>query len=134
MARPKRRMLIVDDDPNEALFLEDAFRSSPEPVEIRHAESGEEGLAAIGSFDPDLVLLDLNMPGMDGFDVLAAIKGNEAMKVLPTLIFSSSERDIDIERSYRGHANAYVVKPRTFDGYRKLAEDIERFWYETARV
>lgn len=134
MARPKRRMLIVDDDPNEALFLADAFRSSPEPVEIRHAESGEEGLEAIGSFDPDLILLDLNMPGMDGFDVLAAIKGSEAMKVLPTLIFSSSERDIDIERSYRGHANAYVVKPRTFDGYRKLAEDIERFWYETARV
>lgn len=134
MARPNRRMLIVDDDPNEALFLEDAFKSAPEPVEIRHAESGEEGLQAIDSFDPGLVLLDLNMPGMDGFDVLAAIKGSEAMKALPTLIFSSSEREIDIERSYHGHANAYVVKPRTFDGYRKLAEDIERFWYETARV
>lgn len=134
MARRNRRMLIVDDDPNEALFLVDAFRTAPETVEIRHAESGEAGLEAIASFEPGLVLLDLNMPGMDGFDVLAAIKGNDQLKALPTLIFSSSERDIDIDRSYRGHANAYVVKPRSFDGYRKLAEDIERFWYETARV
>jgi CheY-like chemotaxis protein len=130
----KRRMLIVDDDPNEALFVRNAFKGSAEPMEIRHAETGEEALAEIATFQPALVLLDLNMPGMDGFDVLERIRQNEATRGLPTLIFSSSEQALDIDRCYRCRANAYVVKPRSSDGYKRFAENIERFWYETARI
>lgn len=131
---PGRKLLIVDDDPNEVLFLRNAFDGTASPIDIRHAESGDAALAEIPVFHPDLVLLDLNMPGMDGYDVLGRIRGDGATQGLPTLIFSSSERREDIDRSYRGHANAYVVKPRSFEGYRKLAESIERFWYESARL
>ncbi len=131
---PGRKLLIVDDDPNEVLFLRNAFDGTASPIDIRHAESGEAALAEIPVFHPDLVLLDLNMPGMDGYDVLGRIRGDGATQGLPTLIFSSSERREDIDRSYRGHANAYVVKPRSFEGYRQLAESIERFWYESARL
>ncbi|MDP3544788.1 MAG: response regulator [Phreatobacter sp.] len=131
---PGRKLLIVDDDPNEVLFLRNAFDGAASPIDIRHADSGEAALAAIPVFDPDLVLLDLNMPGMDGYDVLGRIRAGDATQGLPTLIFSSSERQEDIDRSYRNHANAYVVKPRSFEGYRQLAESIERFWYETARL
>jgi len=134
MPKPGRKLLIVDDDPNEVLFLRNAFDGVPSPIDIRHAESGEAALAEIPVFHPDLVLLDLNMPGMDGYDVLGRIRSDDATQGLPTVIFSSSERQEDVDRSYRGHANAYVVKPRSFEGYRQLAESIERFWYETARL
>jgi len=134
MRDPGRKLLIVDDDPNEVLFLRNAFAATPGPLEIRHADCGEAALAEISRFNPDLVLLDLNMPGMDGHDVLLQIRSDEVTRGLPTLIFSSSESSTDIRRCYRDHANAYVVKPRSSDGYRALAESIERFWYETARL
>lgn len=134
MSKARRNMLIVDDDPNEALFLRIAFEDRTEPLHIRHAETGEAALAEITRETPDLVLLDINMPGMDGYDVLSRIRADDATQGLPTLMFSSSEQEADIDRSYRAHANAYVVKPRSSDGYRRLAENIERFWYETARV
>ncbi len=134
MPRTGRRLLIVDDDPNEVLFLRNAFDGAVSPIDIRHADTGEAALAEIPVFHPDLVLLDLNMPGMDGYDVLGRIRGDDDTQGLPTLIFSSSERQEDVDRSYRSRANAYVVKPRSFEGYRQLAESIERFWYETARL
>ncbi|MCA0316919.1 MAG: response regulator [Proteobacteria bacterium] len=134
MTKTRRCMLIVDDDPNEALFLRNAFSGRAGWLDIRHAGSGEAALDEIARDIPDLVLLDINMPGMDGYDVLDRIRGGKTTQGLPTLMFSSSEREDDIERSYRAHANAYVVKPRSSDGYRQLAENIERFWYETARV
>jgi CheY-like chemotaxis protein len=134
MRQPGRKLLIVDDDPNEVFFLRHAFAGKVEELEIRHADSGEAALAEIPRFNPDLVLLDLNMPGMDGHDVLGRIRRDEIMRGVPTLIFSSSESEEDVRRSYRGHANAYVVKPRSSEGYRDLAESINRFWYETARL
>jgi CheY-like chemotaxis protein len=130
----KRRLLIVDDDVDEVFFVENAFRRASTPVEIRHAESGEAALDAIRSFDPGLILLDLNMPGMNGHDVLRAIKSDSNTCGYATVIFSSSEQQADIEVSYRDNANAYVVKPRSSDGYRELAENISKFWFETARL
>jgi CheY-like chemotaxis protein len=130
----KRRLLIVDDEADEAVFLTHAFLGAPEKVHIRHADNGAEALDLVRSFEPDLVLLDLNMPGMDGFDILKAIKGDAATVGVPTLIFSSSEQEGDIARCYRDHANAYVVKPHSPEGYRRLAENIDRFWFETARI
>lgn len=134
MGRARRCMLIVDDDANEALFLRNAFSGRDHPFDIRHAETGEAALAEIDRQAPGLVLLDINMPGMDGYDVLGRIRANDATQALPTLIYSSSEQEADIERSYRAQANAYVVKPRSAEGYRRLAESIERFWYEAARL
>ncbi len=134
MGRQGRSMLLVDDDPNEALFLRHAFAANGGTVDIRHAESGEVALAEIARESPDLVLLDLSMPGMDGYDVLERLRAAEATRILPTLIFSSSDRDEDIRRSYREQANAYVVKPRSSEGYRDLARTLEGFWYDTARL
>ncbi|QCI66371.1 response regulator [Phreatobacter stygius] len=130
----KRRLLIVDDDADEVFFVENAFKGVSTPVEIRHAESGEAALAQIKTFNPGLILLDLNMPGMNGHDVLRAIKQDDETCGLATVIFSSSEQRADIDACYRGNANAYVVKPRSSDGYRELAENITRFWFETARL
>ena len=134
MAKPNRSMLLVDDDPNELFFLRNAFAATGGAVDIRHAESGEVALAEIARESPDLVLLDLSMAGMDGFDVLQRLRADEATRTLPTLIFSSSDRDEDIRRSYRENANAYLVKPRSSDGYRDLARNLEGFWYDTARL
>jgi CheY-like chemotaxis protein len=134
MGTHKRRLLIVDDDADEVFFVENAFRGAESPVEIRHAESGEAALDAIRDFGPGLVLLDLNMPGMNGFDVLRAIRQDEDIAGCATVIFSSSEQQADIDACYRGNANAYVVKPRSSEGYRELAENISRFWFDTARL
>jgi len=134
MAKTNRSMLLVDDDPNEVLFLRNAFAATGATIDIRHADSGEMALAEIARESPDLVLLDLSMPGMDGYDVLRRLRADEATRTLPTLIFSSSDRDEDIRRSYRDHANAYLVKPRSADGYRDLARNLEGFWYDTARL
>jgi CheY-like chemotaxis protein len=83
---------------------------------------------------PDMILLDLNLPKVNGHDVLARIKGNPHTCRIPVIILTSSRAEADVRRAYDSHANAYLRKPSTLDGLISAAEHIKSFWMETATL
>ncbi|MEM9805782.1 MAG: response regulator, partial [Cyanobacteria bacterium P01_D01_bin.56] len=83
---------------------------------------------------PFIILLDLNLPGKDGYEVLNEIKSNHIWRTIPTIVFSSSNASSDIAKSYRLHANAYITKPSDFDEYRLIAQVINNFWLQTVKL
>lgn len=110
-------------------------------INLHVAKTGEEGLQFLsrtGRFEgvprPDLILLDLNLPGMDGREVLRAIKSNEKFRQIPVVILTTSEADLDVLKSYSMGANAYVVKPVYFDNFSHIVEQIEEFWFSVVKL
>lgn len=106
------RVLLVDDDDDYALIIERALKAAADvPVEIRRARTGGEALDVLRNFVPDLLLLDLKMPGMGGHEALEKIKGDDALRSVPVAVLSSSDRDDDVARSYGLGGNHYITKP-----------------------
>jgi CheY-like chemotaxis protein len=83
---------------------------------------------------PDLILLDLNLPKINGHDVLARLKANPQTTRIPVIVLTSSRADTDVRRAYESHANAYLKKPSTLDGLLTAAQDITDFWVRTATL
>jgi CheY-like chemotaxis protein len=83
---------------------------------------------------PSLILLDLKMPRVNGFEVLKELKKDEKLRVLPVIVFTSSEKNEDIELAYRLGCNSYIVKPVKFDEFIKVMEEIRRYWLETSEI
>jgi CheY-like chemotaxis protein len=120
-------VMIVDDDPGSIHLAEEAFREVRDDVVFHTVINGEHTIdylariAAAGHRLPDLVLLDLNMPTMNGYQVLAALKDHPRFRTIPVVIFTSSNLDADKLASLRGHAHAFLTKSMTFDA---LVEDM----------
>ncbi len=130
-------ILMVDDDPGDVRIVQEAFKSSRLDPKLVICENGEQGMALLLDEDqdlPDLILLDLNMPGMDGFQVLDKIKSAPRLQKTPVVVFSTSTRDNDIAKSYEKYANAFVAKPVDLDEFIRAVLEIEEFWFEIARV
>lgn len=127
-------LCMVDDDETEFAFLEEALVHVGARVRLVKLTDPLTAARSIAQTRPSLVLLDLNMPGRSGHEVLADLKDNPETRTIPVIIFSSSESTEDFERSYRHHANAYIVKPSSLDGYRFLARSLEDFWFKIASV
>lgn len=127
-----RRLLIIDDDEVDRLCTVKALRRALPDIDIIEAEDGVEGLKRIRVDAPDLVILDLRMPGVSGFDVLAQAKNGGPSKRIPILMFSTSDLDTDVARCLDLHANAYLRKPDSMAAYNQLAESICRFWFQSA--
>jgi two-component system, chemotaxis family, response regulator Rcp1 len=125
-------ILLVEDNPGDARLVQEALRGSPAQLVI--VGSGEEALSVLAAHGaPDLVLLDLNLPGMDGFRVLEYFKSRLSLRVIPVVIFSSSAAEADIQRAYRGFANCYIKKPDTFDDFMKIVQSTVMYWTEVAQ-
>jgi DNA-binding response OmpR family regulator len=107
-ARPKR-ILIVDDEPHIRRLL--AVRLEAEHFDVIETEDGASGLAALAAHSPDLVLLDLMMPGANGFEVLSRIRSNPRHKDVPVIILTAKGQDTDRELALAGGANDFVTKP-----------------------
>jgi len=90
--------------------------------------------AHVGSPRPDLILLDLNMPRMDGREVLAQIKKDDTLKTIPIVILTTSDSEDDIVRSYQLHANCYLCKPVQLDAFEKLVKSVNDFWLTKAKL
>ncbi|WP_254525243.1 response regulator [Natrinema caseinilyticum] len=133
-------LLLVEDNPGDVRLTEEAFKSTDSEIEFHtisdgteaakyvhrlHSEGPEDGL--------DLVLLDLNLPRIDGFAVLEALDEEFDYPPPPVLILSSSETEEDIVKSYEKNANAYLTKPDGPMEFNSMAQAIEDFWIETAR-
>ena len=136
--RPAEIMLI-EDNRGDALLTARAFRDARIDNRLSVADTGEKALAMLRRQGPhahlrlpDIILLDLNLPGMSGQDVLRAIKADAALKTIPVVVLSSSEAQGDIARAYDQHANAYIVKPVSISKFREVAASIEQFFFMLA--
>ncbi|MEM8611191.1 MAG: response regulator [Cyanobacteria bacterium P01_H01_bin.105] len=133
-------ILLIEDSPTDAAILEAAFEQVGCQRPIQLAQTGDEALGLLKDANHDtysssmLILLDLNLPGTNGYDVLQTIKQNSVWQIIPTIILSSSNAPHDIEKSYRLHANAYITKPANFTGYTLIAQKIYDFWLNTAKL
>jgi two-component system, chemotaxis family, response regulator Rcp1 len=128
-------VLLVEDSPGDVRLTKEAFREVNDAVHVNVAADGVEAmdfLNRLGNYAdaprPDLILLDLNLPRMDGREVLARIKSDDSLKTIPTVILSTSEAAADIEKSYELRANCYLAKPVLFDAFDSLVKNINNFW------
>lgn len=130
-------VLLVEDNPGDVRLVEEAFTVLDTEPTLKVASNGAEAIELLsyrqndgsGSL-PNLVLLDLNLPRMDGFDVLDAIESDLELGRLPVLVLTSSESTEDVRECYRRGANAYLTKPVAPDEFDELVRTIESFWVE----
>lgn len=134
-AQRSARVLLVEDNPGDVELVQRALASSSRPPVVTVATDGDAAIAALGRAPlPDLVILDLNLPGTDGRDVLRWIKSAVGLAWMPVCIFSSSASERDVRSCYERHANCYVRKPGTLEGFATAISRIEQFWLDTAEL
>jgi CheY-like chemotaxis protein len=140
---PIRQILLVDDNPQDAQLTHVALSDRARGYTIETVSGGAEALDYLyrrGKFEvythelPVLVLLDLKMPGLDGFEVLRVVKQDENLRQIPIIVFTSSQYSVDVEACYRLGANAFVMKPIDFQELSKTMEAVCSFWLRTNLV
>jgi CheY-like chemotaxis protein len=135
MYRRPYRVLLVEDNPADVRLLQEAFRESRDSHEIHIVEDGHEALdfmyRRFGYTDkprPDLILLDINLPKLDGYAVLDAVKSEPEMMRIPVIMLTSSDCHADVMKAYNHRANAYIQKPSNIADYFHVAAEVTRFW------
>ena len=134
-------VLLVEDDPGDVLMTREAFEHNKVRNRLSVVADGVSALEFLrkeGQYadapTPDLVLLDLNLPRMDGREVLEAMKSDEHLRAIPVVVLTTSEAEEDVVRSYSLHANAYVTKPVDFDRFIDVVRQIDEFFVEVVRL
>ncbi len=128
-------VLLVEDSPGDVRLTQEAFHVANMSVQLHVATDGVEAMAFLRHEGahvyaprPDLTLLDLNLPKMDGREVLARIKADDKLKTIPTVILTTSVAEADIVNSYQLQANCYLSKPVQLDDFGSLVRSINDFW------
>ncbi len=134
-------VLLVEDDPGDVLMTREAFgdnKVANRLAVVSDGVSAMEYLRREGQYadapTPDLVLLDLNLPRMDGREVLQALKGDPVLRRIPVVVLTTSESEEDVLASYSLHANAYVTKPVDFDRFIDVVRQIDEFFVSVVRL
>jgi len=134
-------VLLVEDSPGDVRLTQEAFHGANPSVHLNIATDGVEAMAFLrneGAYThaprPDLILLDLNMPRMDGRQVLAQIKQHGVLKTIPTVSLTTSDAEADVEKSYQLQANCYLRKPVELEVFERLVRSISDFWLTEARL
>jgi CheY-like chemotaxis protein len=134
-------ILLVEDDPGDVVMTREAFQDYKVRNTLHVVNDGVEAMAFLrqqGEFAdrprPDLVLLDLNLPKMDGREVLEAIKSDPELASIPVVVLTTSENEDDVLRSYSLHANAYVTKPVDFERFIEVVRQIDDFFVSVVRL
>jgi two-component system response regulator len=128
-------ILLVEDDPGDVLLIREAFADHKVAGALWAVGDGVEAMRFVrgegeyaGREAPDLVLLDLNLPGKSGAEVLAEIKGDPQLATIPVVVLTTSDAEEDVLSSYRLHANAYITKPVDFARFREIVHQIDDFF------
>ena len=136
-----REVLLVEDSPGDVRLTKEAFRDANSSIHLHVVSDGVEAMAFIRREGahiraprPDLILLDLNLPKMDGREVLAKIKEDASLKTIPTVILTTSEAEADILKSYQLQANCYLSKPAQLDAFESLVKSINDFWLTKVKL
>ena len=134
-------VLLVEDNVDDAALTRRALEQAKVHNQVHHVTSGVEALAFLrregrfaGAQPPDLILLDLNLPGMDGRELLKIVKADERLRHIPVVVVTGSHVDADVRESYRLHANAYVKKPVNTQEFLEAVNSIEQFWLQIVRL
>jgi len=135
------QILLVEDNPGDVRLTREALKEAKFRNTLEVVGDGVEALAYLrrqgqysGATRPHLIMLDLNLPRMDGREVLAAIKKDADLMRIPVVVLSSSEAESDIARAYELHANCYVTKPVDIDHFLTVVKSIEEFWVEIVKL
>jgi two-component system, chemotaxis family, response regulator Rcp1 len=127
---PVQRILLVEDNPGDAQLVRMAFAEALPTARVSVVTDGEAALARLREEGPpDLLLLDLNLPGLTGHEVLESIRADAALRLLPVVVLSSSDAEADVTRSYELGANSHIAKPGDVDALFALAETLARYWF-----
>jgi CheY-like chemotaxis protein len=138
MTEPLRKILLIEDSPEDKEATVRALRKAGLANPIQHCVDGDEALAFLfgqtnqGRMAPLIVLLDLNLPGIDGREVLRAIKSSKEHKDIPVIVLTTSKDDRDINDSYRAGANSYIQKPVNIGGFVNAIQALKEYWFEIA--
>ena len=134
-------VLLVEDNPGDVRLTQEAFRDVNRDIRLHLACDGMEAMAFLRREGrhlhaprPDLILLDLNLSKMDGRKVLAYIKQDADLKMIPTIVLSSSETEADVLISYQLHANCYIRKPSQWDAFDGIVRGINAFWLTKVKL
>ncbi|QLG50558.1 response regulator [Natrinema halophilum] len=135
------QLLLVEDNPGDVRLTKEAFKQGRIENDLHVVSNGAEALDFLARRDdyhdaprPDLVLLDLNLPGKDGEDVLEELKDDPALRSIPVIVLTSSRAEEDVVKSYELHANAYLTKPVDPDEFIETVRAFEKFWFSVVRL
>ena len=128
-------ILLVEDSPSDAVLAIEALKAGKTASTLNHIEDGIEAMNYLRQRDkymkairPDLIMLDLDLPGMDGREVLAEIKADDDLKIIPIIVLTTSSSDEDILKSYQLGANCFITKPVDFANFVNMVKSIKDFW------
>lgn len=134
-------VLLVEDSPGDVRLTREAFREANGAIQLHVASDGIEALAFlkregahVDAPRPHFILLDLNLPRMDGREVLETIKKDDNLKTIPTIILTTSDAEADVLRSYELQANCYLTKPVHLDEFQEVVKSINDFWLTRAQL
>lgn len=135
-----QQVLLVEDSPGDIRLTQEAFRAANAAIDLHVATDGLEAMDFLthrGAYAdvprPDLILLDLNLPKMDGAEVLARIKKDDNLRTIPTVVLATSASEEDVEKSLQLQANCYLTKPAKLEALENLIKSITDFWLTKAR-
>ena len=138
---PDFHILLIDDSQADARIIERALLESNIQHRLTVIHDGRRALEYLKRLhdpsipadrEPDLILLDLNLPGIDGIQILVEIKGDPFLKAIPAVVLTTSRREEDVLATYQAGANSYIQKPSEFPRYRDLVVTLRAYWHETA--
>ena len=134
-------VLLVEDSAGDVRLTQEAFRDANSSIHLHVVRDGVEAMAFLrrqkphsGAPRPDIILLDLNLPKMDGREVLARIKHDDSLKTIPTVILTTSGAEADVVKSYQLHANCYLLKPVQLEAFESLVKSINEFWLTKVKL
>jgi len=134
-------VLLVEDNMGDILLTREGFKRSGFPVNLHHVENGEDCLAFLkkeGAFSdaptPDLVLLDLNMPVMDGREVMKTLVADVRFRHVPVVVLTTSANERDIQEMYDLRCSTYIVKPLDFEEFQRIIQVIAEYWFTVATL
>ncbi len=134
-------ILLIEDNPADVRLTQEAFKTARIQNNLHVVEDGVAAMAFLHQTSPheqaptpDLILLDLNLPKMDGREVLKEVKSNKDLRKIPIVILTTSDDEEDIWRSYDLHANAYLVKPIDIMKFVKMIHSLESFWLTVVKL
>jgi two-component system, chemotaxis family, response regulator Rcp1 len=134
---PPIEVLLVEDNPGDVRLTREALRDAKVRNSLHVAPDGVAAMAFLRQADaprPAVILLDLNLPRMNGREVLEAVKRDPALQNIPVVVLTTSQAEQDIAESYRLGANAYVTKPVGLEQFFGVVQSIEQFWFETVKL
>ena len=134
-------ILLVEDNPADIRLTKEGFKEGKIANNLYAAMDGQTALDFLyrrGEYKdaprPDVVLLDLNLPGIGGHEILSQVKSDPDLRAIPIVIMTSSEAESDVIKSYQEHANCFISKPVDFEGFIRVVRSIEDFWFSVVRL